>query len=380
MLDYLFVWFGLDSRKDASLTSPYRNPMTKTSLDWTDEMVADFREYNEEVQRVFPRCGIRKFYSVAVSIHVSSTSDSPNLTCKLMSEANLAMTKFSNGNGSRRGFLTMFYLQMYKANALFLDKAIFLGNILSTDAKTKFKMENIPEIISLPSCGNSILMHNHSRLEVQFLLLHFLLNWLALYLFSSGHNESKLHGADTKNRWASSNREVRLSTNPSCCRPAHVTWGFRSVLWDTACCLLYCKPMSDRLAEICLIITFSFSPFFRIFCFLSCCLIMTNVKTSKYYEILNWCKTLELITLSFLALLVTCRLCRFIKCCTAWFLFRSPIMNKIIDYKTVFHLMENTYLNAELPRKKGFLVVTCQDTTTFRIILNWIVTSVSHAL
>ena len=60
----------------------------------------------------------------------------------------------------------MFYLQMYKANALFLDKAIFLGNIFSTDAKTKFKMENILEIISLPSCGNSILMHNHSRLEV----------------------------------------------------------------------------------------------------------------------------------------------------------------------------------------------------------------------
>ena len=96
--------------------------------------------------------------------------------------------------------------------------------------------------------------------------------------------------------------------------------------------------------------------------------------------VLNWCKTLELITSSFPALLVTCRLCRFIKCCTAWFLFRSPIMNKIIDYKTVFHLMENTYLNAELPRKKGFLVVTCQDTTTFRIILHWIVTSVSHAL
>ena len=140
--------------------------MTKTSLDWTNEMVADFREYNEEVQRVFPRCGSRKFSSVAVSIHVSSTSDSPNLTCKLMSEANLAMTKFSNGSDSRRGFLTMFYLQMYKANALFLDKAIFLGNIFSTDAKTKFKMENIPEIISLPSCGNSILMHNHSRLEV----------------------------------------------------------------------------------------------------------------------------------------------------------------------------------------------------------------------
>ena len=113
--------------------------MTKTSLDWTDEMVADFREYNEEVQRVFPRCGIRKFSSVAVSIHVSSTSDSPNLTCKLMSEANLAMTKFSNGSDSRRGFLTMFYLQMYKANALFLDKAIFLGNILSTDAKTNLK-------------------------------------------------------------------------------------------------------------------------------------------------------------------------------------------------------------------------------------------------
>lgn len=285
MLDYLFVWFGLDSRKDASLTSPYRNPMTKTSLDWTNEMVADFREYNEEVQRVFPRCGIRKFSSVAVSIHVSSTSDSPNLTCKLMSEANLAITKFSNGSDSRRRFLTMFYLQMYKANAIILDKAIFLGNILSTDAKTKFKMENIPEIISLPSCGNTILMHNHSRLEVQFLLLHFLLNWLALYLFSSGHIESKLHGADTKNRWASSNREVRLSTNPSCCRPAHVTWGFRSVLWDTACCLLYCKPMSDRLAEICLIVTFSFSPFFAFF-FLSCCLIMTNVKASKYYEIL----------------------------------------------------------------------------------------------
>ena len=55
-------------------------------------------------------------------------------------------------------------------------------------------------------------------------------------------------------------------------------------------------------------------------------------------------------------------------------------MNKIIDYKTVFHLMENTYLNAELLRKKGFLVVTCQDTTTFRIILHWIVASVSHAL
>lgn len=140
MLDYLFVWFGLDSRKDASLTSPYRNPMTKTSLDWTNEMVADFREYNEEVQRVFPRCGIRKFSSVAVSIHVSSTSDSPNLTCKLMSEANLAITKFSNLSDSRRRFLTMFYLQMYKANALILDKAIFLGNILSTDAKTKFKM------------------------------------------------------------------------------------------------------------------------------------------------------------------------------------------------------------------------------------------------
>ena len=90
-------------------------------------MVADFREYNEEVQRVFPRCGIRKFSSVAVSIHVSSTSDSPNLTCKLMSEANLAMTKFSNGSDSRRGFLTMFYLQIYKANALFLDKGHFSG-------------------------------------------------------------------------------------------------------------------------------------------------------------------------------------------------------------------------------------------------------------
>ena len=45
-------------------------------------------------------------------------------------------------------------------------------------------------------------------------------------------------------------------------------------------------------------------------------------------------------------------------------------MNKIIDYKTVFHLMENTYLNAELPRKKGFL----------GIIFYWIVTLVSRTL
>lgn len=164
-------------------------------------------------------------------------------------------------------FWPCFIYRYIKRTPYSLTRAIFLGNILSTDAKTKFKMENIPEIIALPSCGNSILMHNHSRLEVQFLLLHFLLNWLALYLFSSGHNESKLHGADTKNRWAYSSREVRLSTNPSCCRPAHVTWGFRSVLWDTACCLLYCKPMSDRLAEICLIIPFSFSPFFAFFVF-----------------------------------------------------------------------------------------------------------------
>ncbi|XP_066019013.1 LOW QUALITY PROTEIN: DBH-like monooxygenase protein 1 [Pocillopora verrucosa] len=72
--------------KDASLTSPYRNPMTKTSLDWTDEMVADFREYNEEVQRVFPRCGIRKFSSVADTMDPNFTVPIPKIAEPLPTE------------------------------------------------------------------------------------------------------------------------------------------------------------------------------------------------------------------------------------------------------------------------------------------------------
>ncbi|XP_022806766.1 DBH-like monooxygenase protein 1 [Stylophora pistillata] len=72
--------------KDVSLTSPRRNPMTKMSFDWTDEMVADFKEYNEDVQRVFPRCGIRRYSSVADTINPNYTVPIPKVTEPLPSE------------------------------------------------------------------------------------------------------------------------------------------------------------------------------------------------------------------------------------------------------------------------------------------------------
>lgn len=47
-----------------------RNPLVKMDIDWTEEIAADFRRYQSDVETVIPGCWLysRNISSVAVSV------------------------------------------------------------------------------------------------------------------------------------------------------------------------------------------------------------------------------------------------------------------------------------------------------------------------
>ena len=42
------------------------NPLVNMTIDWTNEMVSDFKKYESEVKNVFPRCRLSKDTTVEV--------------------------------------------------------------------------------------------------------------------------------------------------------------------------------------------------------------------------------------------------------------------------------------------------------------------------
>ena len=53
---------------DVNVTSKNRNPLVNMNIEWTDEMVSDFKKYEADVKAVFPACGLYNWTTVAVSI------------------------------------------------------------------------------------------------------------------------------------------------------------------------------------------------------------------------------------------------------------------------------------------------------------------------
>lgn len=44
------------------------NPLVNITIDWTDEMVSDFKKYESEVKNLFPRCRLSKDTTVEVNL------------------------------------------------------------------------------------------------------------------------------------------------------------------------------------------------------------------------------------------------------------------------------------------------------------------------
>ena len=65
------VWFVLFLfiSADVSVTSRKRNPLVNMNIEWTDQMVSDFKKYEEDAKAVFPVCGLYNITTVAVSIN-----------------------------------------------------------------------------------------------------------------------------------------------------------------------------------------------------------------------------------------------------------------------------------------------------------------------
>ena len=51
---------------DVNVTS-WLNPLVSMNIEWTDEMVSDFRKYEEDVKAVYPSCRLYNLKTVAVS-------------------------------------------------------------------------------------------------------------------------------------------------------------------------------------------------------------------------------------------------------------------------------------------------------------------------
>ena len=52
---------------DVNVTAPYRNPLVQKAINWTDQMVSDFKKYEADVKEVFPVCSLYNLTTVAVS-------------------------------------------------------------------------------------------------------------------------------------------------------------------------------------------------------------------------------------------------------------------------------------------------------------------------
>lgn len=65
MLINFIVFHRLFSGK-VNVTSVWRNPLVNMTIDWTDQMGADFRKYNSDVKKVFPSCRLTPATTTAV--------------------------------------------------------------------------------------------------------------------------------------------------------------------------------------------------------------------------------------------------------------------------------------------------------------------------
>ena len=61
------VCFNSFLSNDVNVTAPYRNPLVDKDIDWTDQMVSDFRKYEDDVKEVFPVCSLYNLTTVVVS-------------------------------------------------------------------------------------------------------------------------------------------------------------------------------------------------------------------------------------------------------------------------------------------------------------------------
>ena len=49
------------------VTTPKQNPLANMTFDWTEEMAADYRKYEDDVKTVFPGCRFTNATTVVVS-------------------------------------------------------------------------------------------------------------------------------------------------------------------------------------------------------------------------------------------------------------------------------------------------------------------------
>ena len=67
---------------DVNVTSPYRNPLVQKEIDWTERIVSDFKKYEDDVNEVFPVCGLYNLTTVAVSTLGNFSTLSALQVCK----------------------------------------------------------------------------------------------------------------------------------------------------------------------------------------------------------------------------------------------------------------------------------------------------------
>lgn len=63
---YFPLLFLIQSDK-VNVTSVKHNPLVNMTINWTDEMAADYKQYKDDVTKVFPECRLSKATTVAVS-------------------------------------------------------------------------------------------------------------------------------------------------------------------------------------------------------------------------------------------------------------------------------------------------------------------------
>ncbi|XP_078363554.1 DBH-like monooxygenase protein 1 [Oculina patagonica] len=99
---------------DVNVTSRYRNPLVNMNIEWTDQMVSDFKKYEADVKAVLPVCGLYNVTTVADTKNPDFTVPIPEITEPLPPEkSNCPQTTASgptnNAANERHSHVALFF-------------------------------------------------------------------------------------------------------------------------------------------------------------------------------------------------------------------------------------------------------------------------------